>query len=383
MNEVFVSGENAITSLGFTVSDHLDKIKNNITGVKLYNDGLLFPEPFYASLVDSKLLNQHFSRIGDPGKYTRFEQLMILSAHSALSGSDIDATSPTTVFIISSTKGNVDLLENAKQNQFDADRVHLWKAAAEIAGFFGNKNTPLVISNACISGVLAINYGYDLLSSGACENAVVIGGDVASEFIVSGFQSFKSLSFGPCKPFDLNRDGLNLGEGAGTLVLTTNPGAVSSGKRIKVLGGAGSNDANHISGPSRTGDGLCFAVNKAMKQAGVQPAQIDFISAHGTATSFNDEMESKAFSSAGLSDVPLNSLKGYFGHTMGGAGTIESVISIQGMKQSLLFNTLGFHEYGVPEKITIVDKLTHKEQKCILKTASGFGGCNAAVIFAT
>ncbi|MEI6124545.1 MAG: beta-ketoacyl synthase N-terminal-like domain-containing protein [Bacteroidota bacterium] len=382
MHDVFVDGENAITSLGFSVSEHIDKIKNATTGVLLYDDRILFPEPFYASLVDTVLLEKHFAVIGNPENYTKFEQLMILSAHYALSEKQVDAASDKTIFIISSTKGNVELLAKAQRNRFDADRDYLWKAAEIIARFFGNKNTAVVISNACISGVLAINYAYDLLSTGAYENAIVIGGDVASEFIVSGFQSFKSLSFGLCKPFDVNRDGLNLGEGAGTLVLTTNPSSHELEKRISVLGGASSNDANHISGPSRTGDGLYYAVTKAMQQAGVEANQIDFISAHGTATPFNDEMESKAFASAGLSDVPLNSLKGYFGHTMGGAGTIEAVISLQGMKQNLLFGTLGYKEYGVPEKITIVDKLTEKVQNYILKTASGFGGCNAAVIFA-
>lgn len=383
MPDVFVCGENVITSLGFTIEEHLQKIKENISGVTLVNDKVLYPEDFYASLVNTERLENEFSALADPKEYTRFEKLMILSASHALKSNPlIDPASPKTLFVLSTTKGNIDLLEEKQQHLFEPSRKHLWKAAAIIATFFHNPNTPVVVSNACISGVLAISDAAGLLKNSAYESMVVIGGDIASEFVVSGFLSFKSLSFGICKPFDISRDGLNLGEGAGTLLLTKDITKTGNGVRVKVVGGACNNDANHISGPSRTGEGLMLAVTRAIKNSGLRADQIDFISAHGTATPYNDEMESKAFSSAGLSDTPVNSLKAYFGHTLGGAGTIESVIAIQGMRQNLLFNTLGFKEYGLPEKINVIDRLTEKEQKYIIKTASGFGGCNAAVVFA-
>ena len=383
MHEVYIGGESAVTSLGFTLDEQVQNLKNDITGVKKVTDRKLAPEDFFASLVDDNKAEELFSQIGDPTQYTRFEKLCILSADIALSSNPkIKADSGRTLFILSTTKGNIDLLEADKKHLFEPERVYLWRSAEVIARFFGNKNTPVVISNACISGVLAVINGYDMLSSGDYENIVVVGGDLASEFIVSGFQSFKSLSFGPCKPFDANRDGLNLGEGAGTILLTNNKENLPAGDPIKVLGGGSANDANHISGPSRTGEGLFFAVTKAMKQASIEASQVDFVSAHGTATPFNDEMEAKAFALAGLSEVPINSLKGYFGHTLGAAGIIESVFAIQGMKQGVIFNTLGYSEYGVPDQVVINDKLTLKEQKFIIKTASGFGGCNAAVVYA-
>ncbi len=383
MLEVYVGGGSAVTSLGFTLDEQVHNLKNDITGVKKVTDRTLAPDDFFASLVDDKKAEELFSQIGDPAQYTRFEKLCILSAEMALlSNPKIKADSGKTLFILSTTKGNIDLLEAGKKNLFEHERVYLWRSAEVIADFFGNKNTPLVISNACISGVLAVINAYDMLSSGDYENIVVVGGDIASEFVVSGFQSFKSLSFGPCKPFDANRDGLNLGEGAGTIILTNNKESLPTGDPIKVLGGGSANDANHISGPSRTGEGLYFAVTKAMQQASIVASQVDFVSAHGTATPFNDEMEAKAFAMAGLDKVPINSLKGYFGHTLGAAGIIESVFAIQGMKQGLIFNTLGYSDYGVPDTVVINDKLTQKEQKFIIKTASGFGGCNAAVVFA-
>jgi 3-oxoacyl-[acyl-carrier-protein] synthase-1 len=347
MHEVFIAGENAVTSLGFTLEEQIQNLKNNITGVKKITDRKLAPEDFFASLIEEDVFEKYFALIGEPDEYTRFEKLCILSADFALlSNPKIKADSDRTLFVLSTTKGNIELLEAGKKDLFEAERVYLWRSAEVIARFFGNKNTPVVISNACISGVLAIINAHDMLSSGEYENIVVIGGDLASEFIVSGFQSFKSLSFGPCKPFDSKRDGLNLGEGAGTIIMTNNKENLPDGDPIKVLGGGSANDANHISGPSRTGEGLYFAVTKAMQQASVNAGQIDFISAHGTATPFNDEMEAKAFALAGLSEVPLNSLKGYFGHTLGAAGIIESVFAIEGMKEGVIFNTLLYRIRG-------------------------------------
>src|SRR6185436_15252216 len=152
-----------------------------------------------------------------------------------------------------------------------------------VAEYFGFTNQPVIISNACISGVLAIITGMRLLRSGQYENAVIAGADVITKFILSGFESFQALSPQICKPFDRTRDGLNLGEGAATVILSTNKKySESRTYGIKVKGGSVSNDANHISGPSRTGKELAHAIKKAMLDASVSLEDIDFISAHGT-----------------------------------------------------------------------------------------------------
>ncbi len=381
MKKVFIISNNIITSLGFSTKENMVNILNGISGVKLIDDKRLFPEDFYASLVNTEILEDKFSSLADNKDYTRFEKLCILSAIDACSGSGVDISSKETLIVISSTKGNIDLLETAPKDKFSSDRVHLWKAADFIADFFHNPNKPFIISNACISGVMAIIASHDILQNGQYKNAVIIGCDVVSEFIVSGFQSFKSLTNGICKPFDISREGLNLGEGCGTIIMTTDLKYSDEKNSVIVCGGATSNDANHISGPSRTGEGLYFAVKKALEISNLNTSDIDFISAHGTATIFNDEMESKAFHLSGLSDVPLNSLKAYFGHTLGAAGIIESIVSIEAMKSDILIKTLGYSEFGVPDPILIVAENQSKIQRNILKTASGFGGCNAAVIF--
>ncbi len=164
-------------------------------------------------------------------------------------------------------------------------------------------------------------------------------------------------------------------------MLTSNENLLNkTEKKIKVKGGSVSNDANHISGPSRTGEELALAVNKALAEAGTGK-QIDFISAHGTATAFNDEMEAKAFSVCGLENVQLNSMKGFFGHTLGAAGVIESVVTLESMKRNVLVPSLGYENSGVSMPLNIIRQTEKKEINTSLKTASGFGGCNAAVVF--
>jgi 3-oxoacyl-[acyl-carrier-protein] synthase-1 len=189
-----------------------------------------------------------------------------------------------------------------------------------------------------------------LLKAGQYENAVICGADTISKFIVSGFQSFQALSDEICKPFDSSRNGLNLGEGAATVILSTDKKFEGN---IKVKGGSVSNDANHISGPSRTGEELGHAIRQAIGDANILAKDVDFISAHGTATVYNDEMEANAMALAGLQAVPLNSLKGYYGHTLGAAGLIESVVSIQSLKENLMIPTLGFKELGVTSRVNV------------------------------
>ena len=210
-----------------------------------------------------------------------------------------------------------------------------------------------------------------MIISGQCDHAIVAGVDLVSKFIVSGFQSFLSLSEQPCRPFDENRDGLTLGEAAATVVISRHHGG------IELVNGAISNDANHISGPSRTGEGLLISIRNTLEH---QEA-VDLISAHGTATIYNDEMESIAISRAGLEQVPVNSLKGYFGHTLGAAGILESIINIEAMKRNVLVSTRGYSKLGVSGNITVTDHPAHREVQSMLKIASGFGGCNAAALF--
>jgi 3-oxoacyl-[acyl-carrier-protein] synthase-1 len=371
--DVFVVADNVLTPLGKTTAENFSKLKQNISAVKLHNNTSISSQSFYASLF-----HKDESFIKNDKGYTKFEQLLIASISDALPDSGVDAKDKKTVLIISSTKGNIGLLETGVNNAQLQNRIALSTSAKLVSAYFGFVNQPVVISNACISGVLGIITGMRLLRSGQYENAVIAGADVISEFILSGFQSFQALSAQVCKPFDKSRNGLNLGEGAGTIILSTKK---KYWHNIKVMGGSVSNDANHISGPSRTGKELGYAITKALQDAALTPGDIDFISAHGTATIYNDEMEANAIGLAGLQSVPLNSLKAYYGHTLGAAGLIESIISVQSLKEDLLISTKGFQEAGVTSPVNVIDVNLPLKAKNFLKTASGFGGCNAAVVF--
>ncbi|MDB5091219.1 MAG: 3-oxoacyl-acyl-carrier-protein synthase [Mucilaginibacter sp.] len=371
VKDVFVVADNILSPLGKTTTENFTQLKNSVSGVRQHNEEALSPTPFFASLFDK---DQVFI---DNNGYTKFEQLLIASITDALKASDIDPKDKKTVLIISSTKGNISLLQTEANSAELQKRISMSTSARLVAEYFGFQNQPVVISNACISGVIAIITGMRLLRAGQYENAVICGADVISKFIVSGFQSFQALSAEVCKPFDKARTGLNLGEGAATVILSTNKQFEGN---IKIKGGAVSNDANHISGPSRTGEELAYAIKQAIKDADISTNDIDFISAHGTATVYNDEMEANALGLAGLQTAPLNSLKGYYGHTLGAAGLIESVISIQSLKENLIISTPGFEELGVIIPVNVCASPTRINADNFLKTASGFGGCNAAVV---
>ena len=387
MKPTYAISENIISSLGFTASDNTDGLLNGKTGICVHNENVLYPNPVALSLVDSIQLEHRFETVLSKYKkehkaasYTRLEKMLILSISEALQGIPVRLDDRKLIFVLSTTKGNIDLLESRFTAKFDHKRVYLWALASVIRDFFGFVNTPLIISNACISGVIALIKASRLLRSGKFNYAIVAGGDIATEFVISGFQSFQALSPEPCKPFDLNRKGLSLGEGCGTIVLTVNPPETGSCSII-IAGGAVSNDANHISGPSRTGEELSMAMNTAISESGIGNPDIDYISAHGTATPFNDEMEAKAISLSRINGVPVNSFKGYWGHTLGAAGIMESAALIRSMKSNCLFRSAGFETPGMTETINVITETTYKPVNTCLKTASGFGGCNAALVF--
>ncbi len=298
--------------------------------------------------------------------YTFFEQLCIASANDAIARANIDPKSPRVLFILSTTKGNVHLLAKG-----DTEQALLGTSANVICRHFGNPNPPIVVSNACISGLSAQIVAMRSIDAGLCDTAVVIGCDVQSEFIISGFQCLHALSPDPCRPFDKDRCGLNLGEAAATIIY-------SKGTEGWIAeSGAMCNDANHISGPSRTGEGSY----RCLQALNIDKEKIAFVSVHGTSTLYNDEMESIAMERAGLADVPLFSLKGIYGHTMGAAGILETILSMQAVEHGVIFGTRGYHELGVSRQINISADNRTTDKHSFVKLLSGFGGCNAAMKF--
>ncbi|MEM9142501.1 MAG: beta-ketoacyl synthase N-terminal-like domain-containing protein [Bacteroidota bacterium] len=389
MPRVFLSHNTILSSYGFTSKSAISQIEHEVSGLQLIQDERLLSTPFYSSRIDRVTLDGRFHKlqldpsgfahtpIKDKQPYTPLEKILICSLADTLQQSGISLTERVGL-IISTTKGNIDVLE--ADSVFPQERAYLPVLGKSITSFFGFKNDAIVLSNACVSGILAVAVAKGLILQGKYDHVFVVAGDLVSRFILSGFQAFQALSKEPCRPYCKTRSGINIGEVGASILVTQDPNHLIE-ESVALIGEATCNDANHISGPSRTGEGLYRSVIRALEQAGVSASQIDYISAHGTATPFNDEMEAKAFNRVGLQHTPLNSLKGYFGHTLGASGLLETIIGMHALQKNTLFASKGFQELGVSEPLNIIKGTTPRKMTLFLKTASGFGGCNTAAIF--
>ena len=310
---IYCLGHHIISPLGDGSQANAQAVQAGRTGLRYYTDRFASVEPFCASLFTTP---------------QEFVPLCIHSAEQAIQEAKIDPAAQDVIFILSTTKGdNLDLLTPAQ-----------W-----IVKHFGNPNEPIVVSNACTSGVCAQITAQRLLKADIYRHAVVIGCDIQTRFIVSGFQAFKALSPEPCLPFSPERKGLNLGEAAATIIWSTDKHPA-----WRLEAGSIHNDANHISAPSRTGEGAYRCLMDVMQ--GVQPSDISLLGVHGTATPYNDAMEHVAIERAGLTNVPISALKPVFGHCMGAAGILETIIGMQMLQHGIF-----------------------------IKMLSGFGGVNAAI----
>lgn len=344
-----------ISPIGTGVEENFHSLKSGISGIKKHEKSGFKKEDWFLSKIDS---------IND----NRFDSLLKLGLEDLKKSHSQELLSnKKTIFILSSTKGNIDALPN---DVFTSARTIIQEKT-------NNPNDLIVISNACISGVIAINTAADYLRYSDFDNVIVIGIDVVSDFVLFGFQSLFALSDEPAQPFDKNRKGISLGEACGIVVLSKEKPDTFS---VEYITGTSSNDANHISGPSRTGEGLFRAINKTVERAGIDKSEIDFVSAHGTGTLYNDEMESIAFARCGLQTVPTNSLKGFFGHTLGAAGVIETIVCMLSIEHQLVFESKGFREAGTTQEINLIKNTQLANIQTVLKTASGFGGGNAALL---
>jgi len=374
MSRNYLLNDAIISPLGFNTTVNIEAIRKSESALKFHDNSRFFENGYYAGLIENEEINRQFNSIGNPLLYTKLEKLLILAINRVVEQSSfIDFN--TTGLIISTTKGNIDLL---KKNEFSSDRLYLWKMAQVIADFFGFIQKPLVVSNACISGALAIKTADDFIGIGKFSNVIVAGGDLVSEFVLSGFNSFQAISSEPCRPFSNDRKGVSLGEAAAAVLI--GPDKSNTSEKVAYIDAVTANDANHISGPSRTGEGLYQSIFRLLQRNQTDDSHIDYLSAHGTATIYNDEMEAIAFHRAGLESVPVNSYKGYFGHTLGTSALIESILTKHSLLNSELFVSHNFTVSGVSKNLNIIQENQKKELKLALKTASGFGGCNLAML---
>ncbi len=367
---VYAVASHIVSASGMGVDAHWNAVAEGRRGIADYTEQ---GQQYYAG----RLSNEQQEAIGNTimdAQLSAFEKLCLFSARAALAQCSNDICNGDTVVLLSTTKGNIDRLNIQPDEQ-----TLLSASASIIVKELDIPTQPVVVSHACVSGAVALLYAHRLLSSGRYKNAIVIGCDLFTPFVLNGFMSFHAIDGVPCRPFDAARKGVNLGEAAATIILS----ATTDNKPLaKLTGGATSNDANHISGPSRTGEELADAIGRAMSEAEITAADIDMISAHGTATVYNDEMEARALHLSGLSSTPMHSMKSYTGHTLGAAGVLESAMVIRAIQEQQLIPSAGYENHGVSVPVNVTTKMQPATINYVLKTASGFGGSNAAIVWA-
>ncbi|MFV0222455.1 beta-ketoacyl synthase [Empedobacter falsenii] len=366
MEKIYINRANILTPFGNTIETNWNQLlEGNSAVTKVESFGHL--KHFYAGKINEEIFCNLKDQVIDNKKYTRLELIGIIALQSIVEQAEI---SSRTGFVLSTTKGNINHLSHS------INEVSIPNFAKKIADYFEFKSEPIIVSNACVSGVLAVNVAKRFIEMDTFDNVYVLALDELTDFVLTGFNSFQAMDFELCKPFDQARKGVNLGEAAACIYLSKNKEKNS----FQILGEASINDANHISGPSRTGEGLVLSIESAMKEANVSSNEIDYISAHGTATLYNDEMESIAFNRLQMSKTPTNSLKAFYGHTLGASGLLELVISMKQAEENILLKSNNFKEVGTSVSQHILKENLQKEINVILKTSSGFSGSNAVII---
>jgi len=288
--------------------------------------------------------------------------------------------------ILATTKANIEAMERLSERRpcSETARHHLQAdlLAADLAAEHGARGPIQCVSLACVSGTVALPQAARLIERGDTDAMLVVGVDHLSAFVVAGFTALKALDPMGCRPFDIERQGLSPGEAGAALVLMRQNLAPSGA--ITLAGWGSSNDANHMTGPSRDGSGLARAIRAALEMAKLNPHDVDYINLHGTGTPYNDAMESAAMLSVfGNACPPFSGSKGLLGHTLGAAGIIETIICALAMEDRLLPGTprLDTVAEGVPRGIVLTprpaDRLRH-----VLKINTGFGGVNGTLVLA-
>jgi 3-oxoacyl-(acyl-carrier-protein) synthase len=394
MIKVFVTGMGAVSSIGTNVRESHASLRNGISGIgkanffkSKYTDSLLFGE---VKLSNDSL--KEINGIEDQIEFTRTTLLAVHAFNEAIIDSDLklnELQAPRTAFISSSTVGGMcntdELYTDANLKSSPSNFVNSYENSdhtLRIIKLFGLKGYTDTINTACSSSANAILLGARLIQSGRADRVIVGGADSLAKYTVNGFNSLMILSDEECQPFDKNRKGLTLGEGAAYLVLEAENYCLEKRKYAEVTGFGNSNDAFHPSTTSDDARGPQLAIKEALKEADLKAEDIDYINAHGTGTENNDLTETFAFTQI-FKEVPAyNSTKSYTGHTLAAAGSLEAIFSILSMNSGELYPSLRCPD-PIPEfncspiqKFSENHKLNH-----VLSNSFGFGGNCTSLIF--
>jgi 3-oxoacyl-[acyl-carrier-protein] synthase-1 len=392
---VYVAGAGVISAIGNNVSEHLAAFEREEAGM----GDISMLDTIYRNklpVAEVKFDNAALAAIaGLPGDISRTTLLSLIAAKEALTDADIpDLDSWRTGFVSANTVGGMDrsedffvdfLANNNKgklRNIYDHECGCMTEAVADQLGIRDYMTT---ISTACSSSANAIFYAARLIKNDVLDVVIAGGADALTKFTLNGFNALMILDKEFCKPFDEHREGLNLGEGAGYLVLVSDKVAKTLGKKLycKLSGYNNSNDAYHQTASSPNGTGSYLAMKGALEKSGLKPSDIDYINLHGTGTSNNDSAEGTAIKRIfDPAYPPMSSTKSFTGHTLGASGGIEAVFSVLAIKHRIIYPNLRFktpmNELNlVPEK----SFLTGQNINHVMSNSFGFGGNCTSLIF--
>ncbi|HEU5433627.1 MAG TPA: beta-ketoacyl-[acyl-carrier-protein] synthase family protein, partial [Thermomicrobiales bacterium] len=371
MREVVIGGIGALSAAGQGVAALLDSLRKNSSCLRAVDE-------FRSPRFQSNIVGAALSERGEDPAWSLANQALAESREAA---AEILQNIPAerVGLVLSTTKANIVALERLQENRpcSASARRHLQAdlLAGDLAAAHAARGPVQCISLACVSGLVALAQGAHLIRRGQADAVHVVGVDSLSEFVLAGFTALKALDPAGCRPFDRERCGLSAGEAGAAIVLVDKKFAPSAS--IRIAGFGGSNDANHLTGPSRDGSGLAQAIRAALDSAQLSPAQIDYVHAHGTGTAYNDAMESLALKTVfGAECPPVSGSKGMFGHTLGAAGVIETICGVLALREQFMPGTprLSVPADGVPARLVREPKAA--PLKNILKLNTGFGGIN-------
>jgi 3-oxoacyl-[acyl-carrier-protein] synthase II len=379
--EVAIAGCGATTAVGIGVEALRTALRTNSSGLRKY-------ERFNDRRFQSNIAGATFENGGERDNPAyELASVALREACEQAQGVLQSVISERVGFVLTTTKANIEALERLSDGRecSEAARRHLQGdlLAADLAAAYGAGGPVQCVSSACVSGLIGIQQGARLIQRGDADAVLVAGVDHLSAFVMAGFSALKAVDPAGCRPFDRDRAGLSPGE-AGAAVVLARRSVIpqSSNLPAQILGWGSSNDANHITGPSRDGLGLAAAVRTALESANLDPEEIDYVNAHGTGTPFNDAMESAALRNVfGDACPPVSGSKGMLGHTLGAAGVVETILCVLAMQERWLPGTPGLKiaAEGAPGSL-VREGRPASQMNYVLKMNTGFGGINGALI---
>jgi 3-oxoacyl-(acyl-carrier-protein) synthase len=375
--KVTVAGWGIISAAGQDANALLTALRNNASGIR---PSRRFDHPrFQSNRVAAALPDAD-----DENPAHRLASVALNEARQHAATTLGKTSAERTGLVLATTKANIETLERLTDGRScsESARRHLQGdlLAADLAAEHRADGPVQCVSVACASGLVAIQQGARIIQRGDADAMLVVGVDHLSPFVMAGFTALKAIDPQGCRPFDRDRCGLTPGEAGAAIVLAR--GDLVSPPALTICGWGSSNDANHMTGPSRDGSGLALAIRSALAAASLGTTDIDYINVHGTGTPYNDAMESLALKSVfGKACPPFSGLKGMLGHTLGVAGVVETIACLLAIQHQFLPGTprLSHPAEGVPDSIVAsprsVTRLDH-----VLKLNTGFGGVNGAIV---